>query len=73
MAADYFHGVEQYFLEDGNKPIEVLAASVIGLVATADDVDPLVFPLNVPTLVNSDKFIAKAGTTGTLRGALSDI
>lgn len=73
MAADYLHGVEHFYLENGNKPIEVLAASVIGLVATADDVDPLVFPLNVPTLVNSDKFIAKAGTTGTLRGALSDI
>ncbi len=37
--ADYLHGVEQYFLENMNRPIEVLAASVIGLVATADDAE----------------------------------
>ncbi|MEH6353865.1 phage tail sheath C-terminal domain-containing protein [Pseudomonas sp. 3JA] len=73
MAADYLHGVEQYFLENLERPIEVLAASTIGLVATGDDADPLVFPLNVPVLCNSDKLIAKAGTTGTLRNALKDI
>lgn len=72
MAADYLHGVEQYFLENLDRPIEVLAASTIGLVATADDADPLVFPLNVPTLCNSDKLIAKAGTTGTLRNSTGD-
>ncbi|MGF6457500.1 phage tail sheath subtilisin-like domain-containing protein [Pseudomonas frederiksbergensis] len=73
MAADYLHGVEQFFLENLDRPIEVLAASTIGLVATADDADPLVFPLNTPVLCNSDKLIAKAGTTGTLRDALNDI
>ncbi|TWC12017.1 hypothetical protein FBY06_14021 [Pseudomonas sp. SJZ085] len=73
MAADYLHGVEQYFLDNLERPIEVLAASTIGLVATGDDADPLVFPLNVPVLCNSDKLIAKAGTTGTLRNALKDI
>lgn len=73
MAADYLHGVEQYFLDNLERPIEVLAASTIGLVATGDDADPLVFPLNVPVLCNSDKLIAKAGTTGTLRNALRDI
>lgn len=73
MAADYLHGVEQFFLENLDRPIEVLAASTIGLVATADDADPLVFPLNVPVLCNSDKMIAKAGMTGTLRNALKDI
>lgn len=73
MAADYLHGVEQYFLENLDRPIEVLAASTIGLVATGDDADPLVFPLNTPVLCNSDKLIAKAGTTGTLRNALKDI
>lgn len=73
MAADYLHGVEQYFLENLDRPIEVLAASTIGLIATADDADATVFPLNVPTLCNSDKLIAKAGTLGTLRNALMDI
>ena len=71
--ADYLHGVEQYFLENLDRPIEVLAASTIGLIATADDADAAAFPLNVPTLCNSDKLIAKAGTLGTLRNALMDI
>ncbi|MBH9149111.1 phage tail sheath C-terminal domain-containing protein [Pseudomonas aeruginosa] len=73
MAADYLHGVEQYFLENLERPIEVLAASTIGLVATGDDADPATFPLNVPVLCNSDKLIAKAGRSGTLRNALMDI
>ncbi|WHA51539.1 phage tail sheath subtilisin-like domain-containing protein (plasmid) [Pseudomonas aeruginosa] len=73
MAADYLHGVEQYFLENLDRPIEVLAASTIGLVATGDDADPATFPLNVPVLCNSDKLIAKAGRSGTLRNALMDI
>ncbi len=67
------HGVEQYFIENADKPIEVLAASVIGLVATADDADEAVFPIGQPVLVNSDKMIASAGTTGSLRAALEDI
>lgn len=70
---DYLHGVEQYFLENTTRPIEVLAASTIGLVATADDADAETFPLDTPILVNSESFIAKAGTSGTLKHALEDI
>ncbi|MCF1458084.1 MAG: phage tail sheath subtilisin-like domain-containing protein [Shewanella sp.] len=70
---DYLHGVEQFFLENTTRPITVLAASTIGLVATADDADAATFPLDTPVLVNSESFIAKAGTTGTLKHALEDI
>lgn len=183
MSGNYFHGVETFLLKDGNRPITVLAASTIGLVATAPNaqvataaaltlgednsaltfeavatgtrgnginvelIDPAAnnvalavvvdgdaikvtlatgadgaitstatavaaavndddaandlvsvavggdgagvvayvyptylsggeneaFPLNVPTLVTSDKMIAKAGTGGTLKDALTDI
>ncbi|RDH41509.1 phage tail sheath subtilisin-like domain-containing protein [Zooshikella ganghwensis] len=73
MTTEYLHGVEQYFLENPVKPIKILSASTIGLVATADDADASVFPLNVPVIVSSDKLIAKAGTKGTLRAALQDI
>ncbi|MCC3798267.1 phage tail sheath C-terminal domain-containing protein [Vibrio parahaemolyticus] len=183
MSGNYVHGVETFYLKDGNRPITVLAASTIGLVATApnaqvataaaltlgednssltfeavntgirgngisielvdpaandaalsvsvkdekitvllatgadgsitstatdvaaavnahDEANDLVsvtaggdgagvveyayptylsggeneaFPLNVPTLVTSDKMIAKAGTGGTLKDALKDI
>ncbi|MCC3836286.1 phage tail sheath subtilisin-like domain-containing protein [Vibrio parahaemolyticus] len=73
MAADYLHGVEMIYLENMNRPIEVLSASTIGLVGTADDADNTVFPLNTPVLINSESQIAKAGTTGTLKTALQDI
>lgn len=73
MAGDYFHGVEHFWLDNNDKPIEILAASTIGLVATADDADAATFPLDTPTLVNSDKLIAKAGEQGTLKWALKDI
>ena len=73
MAVSFLHGVEQFFLENTNRPIEVLPSSVIGLVATADDADAVAFPLNKPVLVNSESFMAKAGVTGSLRPALEDI
>ncbi|MGL5286162.1 MAG: phage tail sheath C-terminal domain-containing protein [Aeromonas sp.] len=71
-ASDFLHGVEHFWLEDLDRPIEVMAASVFGMVAVSDDADPETFPLNKPVLVNSDKIIAKAGT-GPLRDAIQDI
>lgn len=73
MAATYLHGPEVLILNDPQTPIKVLRASVIGLVANADDADASQFPLNKPVLINSDKAITKAGTTGTLKNALTDI
>jgi hypothetical protein len=73
MAAEYLHGPEVIILSDPQQPIKVLRASVIGLVATATDADATTFPLNTPVLVSSDKVIGKAGTTGTLANALTDI
>lgn len=69
---DYLHGVEHFWLEDGARPIEVKAASVVGMIGVSADADDDTFPLNTPVLVNSDKFIAKAGT-GPMRDALQDI
>ncbi|MGL4755661.1 MAG: phage tail sheath C-terminal domain-containing protein [Aeromonadaceae bacterium] len=71
-ASDFLHGVEHFWLESLDRPIEVMAASVFGMVAVSDDADPETFPLNTPVLVNSDKIIAKAGT-GPLRDAIQDI
>ncbi|QIZ02632.1 tail sheath protein [Aeromonas phage AhyVDH1] len=71
-SSDFLHGVEHFWLEDLERPIEVMAASVVGMVAVSDDADEDVFPLNVPVLVNSDKFLPKAGT-GPLFEALQDI
>lgn len=71
-SSDFLHGVEHFWLEDLERPIEVMAASVVGIVGISDDADPATFPLNKPVLVNSDKFIAKAGK-GPLFEALQDI
>lgn len=73
MSATYLHGPEVLILDNPQKPIRVLRASVIGLVANADDADAVTFPLDTPVMVRSKKVIALAGTTGTLKNSLTDI
>ena len=70
---DKLHGIEHQYLDDASQTIAVVSASVIGLIATADDADADVFPLNEPVLVASNARIADAGTTGSLKNALLDI
>lgn len=49
-------------------------SSVIGIVATADDADAELFPLNKPTLLTRvNDVLGKCGTTGTLYRALKAI
>jgi hypothetical protein len=56
------------------RPIQTIETGVIGIVATADDADADVFPLNRPVLCAGDAgMIGKAGTTGTLAKTLSAI
>ena len=73
MSNDYLHGPEVLIIDNPVNPIKVLRASVIGLVATADDADATIYPLNQPVLVDSDKGISGAGASGTLSNALADI
>ncbi len=74
MAADYHHGVRVVEVDDGTRPVRIIATAVIGLVATADDADPATFPLNTPVLMTRiDLAISKAGTAGTLRRSLEAI
>jgi hypothetical protein len=70
----FHHGTRVVELEGGVRPIRTIETGVIGIVATADDADPLVFPLNRPVLCAGDAtMIADAGTTGTLAKTLSAI
>ncbi|MGL4626147.1 MAG: hypothetical protein ACRCVR_06100, partial [Plesiomonas shigelloides] len=71
-AGNYLHGVEHFWLDNLETPIEVVAASVVGLVSYSDDADPETYPVDQPVLVNTDALVAKAGT-GPLRDALDDI
>jgi phage tail sheath protein FI len=75
MSLDAFHhGTRVVEIEGGVRPIRTIQTGVIGIVATADDADPLVFPLNRPVLCAGDAgMIAGAGTTGTLAKTLGTI
>ena len=71
---DYQHGVRVLELNDGTRPIRTVSTAVVGLVATAPDADPLVFPLDTPVLItNVQAAIGKAGVLGTLAASLQAI
>jgi len=72
--ADYLHGVRVIELNDGTRPIRTIPTAVIGLVCTAEDADPLMFPLDTPVLVTSvQAAIGKAGVKGTLATSLQAV
>lgn len=75
MATDsQHHGVRVIELNDGTRPIRTVSTSVIGLVATAADADPLVFPLDTAVLLtNVQASVEKAGVSGTLARTLQAI
>lgn len=69
--ADFLHGVRVIEETTGVRPIRTIATAVIGIVATADDADATMFPLDEPVLLtNVADAISKAGTTGTLARSL---
>lgn len=74
MATDFFHGVRVLELNNGSRPIRTVSTSVIGMIATAEDADPLVFPLNTAVLITDIQgSIEKAGEKGTLARSLQAI
>lgn len=74
MADSYFHGVRVLELNEGTRPIRTISTAVIGLIATADDADPLVFPADTAVLLTGvQRYIESAGTTGTLARTLQAI
>ena len=71
MADSYHHGLRVFEINEGTRPIRTIATAVQGLIATAEDADATVFPLNTPVLItNTQAAVAKAGTNGTLKTAL---
>lgn len=74
MAADYHHGVRVIEINEGTRPIRTISTAIVGLIATAPDADPDVFPLNTPVLLtNILTAVGSAGTQGTLRKSLEAI
>lgn len=71
---NYRHGVDVAEVNTGSRYIRTTSANIIGLVATADDADAAVFPLDRPVLLTSLRdAIGSAGSTGTLATSLQDI
>lgn len=74
MPADYHHGVRVIEINEGTRPIRTVSTAVVGLIATADDADPDVFPLNTPVLsTNILADVGAAGVSGTLKRSLEAI
>lgn len=74
MTTAFLHGVETIELNDGIRPVKTAASAPIGLIGTADNADPTIFPLNTPVLLaGTPRLAAKLGTAGTLLGAVNQI
>jgi len=72
--SDYHHGVRVVEINGGARPIRTVATAIVGIVCTAPDADPAMFPLNRPTLITDVLgAIGKAGLEGTLRPTLQGI
>ncbi|MGC0389175.1 phage tail sheath subtilisin-like domain-containing protein [Bradyrhizobium sp. USDA 241] len=74
MTVQYLHGVETIELDSPSGPVETVKSNVIGLVGTAPDADPDIFPLNTPVAVFADAL--KAGqlkSEGTLLDGIDAI
>lgn len=74
MSEEYLHGVKVSEVTQLVRAIESISTATIGIVCTANDADAETFPLNEAVLLTQpQKYIAKAGTTGTLARALDAI
>lgn len=74
MADTFIHGIENVTVDDGARPITTVRSSTIGLIGTAPDADPKLFPINTPVLIaGSQTEAAKLGATGTLPDAIDSI
>jgi hypothetical protein len=74
VTVQYLHGIETIELDSPSGPVETVKSNVIGLVGTAPDADPDLFPLNTPVAVFADAL--KAGqlkSAGTLLDAVDAI
>ena len=69
----FLHGIEIIEIDNGIRPIQTVASSVIGIVGTAPLADAAAFPLNMPVLIAGPRQAATLGATGTLLDAYQQI
>jgi phage tail sheath protein FI len=74
VSVNYLHGLETTELNDGSGPVVTGKSNVIGLVGTAPNADPAIFPLNTPVAVFANTLKASAlKSDGTLLDAIDAI
>lgn len=74
MSDIFLHGIQNATVDDGSRPITTVRSSTIGIIGSAPDADPLIFPLNKPVLIAGSRIeAAKLGETGTLPQAIDSI
>jgi phage tail sheath protein FI len=69
---DYLHGIETLTVDNVPRSIRTARSSVIGIVGTAPDADPDLFPLNEPVLVMNARDARGLDTVGDFLGTLPD-
>ena len=70
----FHHGITAQEPLTGALPLQDASTNTLGLIATAPDADPDIFPLDTPVLVPSiSRVLDAAGVQGTLRRALETI
>lgn len=74
MPSDFHHGPRVIEIDNDYGYITTYETSVIGMVVTAPDADPIMFPLNKPVmLIGASQYLDKCGVRGTLAKALDGI
>jgi uncharacterized protein len=74
VSINYLHGLETIELPSPSGPVTTIKSNVIGLVGTAPNADPVLFPLNTPVAVFANSMMAQQlGTEGTLLDAVDAI
>jgi phage tail sheath protein FI len=74
VTIQYLHGVETIELDSPAGPVETVKSNVIGLVGTAPNADPSIFPLNTPVAVFADALRAgQLKSDGTLLDSVDAI
>lgn len=74
MSDIFLHGIQNVTVDDGSRPITTVRSSTIGIIGSAPNADPLIFPLNKPVLIAGSRIeAAKLGEAGTLPQAIDSI
>lgn len=72
-AVDFFHGVRVFESAETPLLVRLNKTAVIGLIGTAPDADPLLFPYDKPVQLLRPEDAARLGTTGTLPKAVDTV